>query len=979
MFFSLSREKILSKSAYQKLLILSIVLYTHYKAGNMENTKKNSILIVDDEKINLEVLNSILSPEYNIYMTKSGVSALDLARNNEPNLILLDIIMPDMSGFDVLAQLKSSEKTRHIPVIIITGLNSNEDEEKGLALGAADFIHKPLTTNIVKARVRNQIQIINQIHAIEESAKEKEAIVDNHMGVIWSVDNTGKIISFNGQYLKSIGISPTDLVNKNIEVARAKNRHPDIIDNIEKTFREKRPQDWQSEVDGVIFRSHTEPLPDKDGNIIKIVGSSDNITELVMLHRQLEASAKAAESANRTKSIFLAKMSHEIRTPLNAVLGISEIQLQNEALPQDVKEAFTRIFNSGDLLLGIINDILDMSKIEAGKMELTPARYDVSSVINDIVFLNMIKYESKPIEFNLQVGENIPSELIGDELRIKQILNNLLSNAFKYTKAGEVELSINAEDTPDSGGNVTLIFRVRDTGQGMTPEQIGKLFEEYSRFNLETNRMTEGTGLGMGITQNLIHMMNGEISAESEVGKGSLFTVRLPQGNTGAPILGKEGAENLRQFRIINEAKMKKIQIVRKPIPFGKVLVVDDMEMNLYVSKGMLSPYGLQIDTALSGPEAIEKIKHISYDLVFMDHMMPVMDGIEATREIRKLGKEYETLPIVALTANAVSGVKEMFLANGFDGFLSKPISAQGLDDILKEWMSPEKITQGAKAETADADKTNDSFLDDIGKISEINAEIGLNQLSGDKNTYRSTLEIFHKRLIPECNNMASSLDLKDLNNFMVSVHAMKSMLAIIGALTMSEAALDLETASKNNEIDFCTQRFPKFKEKLLSLHRKLFVVLHGEQKETEPSASATTGVSSAPPAAVKFQAGKVLIVDDMEMLLFVIKEKLLPYGLDVDMATSGREAIDKIRNDTYNLVFMDHLMPEMDGIEATLEIRKLGKEYEKLPVIALTANTDSGVKEMFLANGFNGFLSKPVVKQKLEEVLKEWLPVEQP
>ena len=945
----------------------------------MENTEKNSILIVDDEKINLEVLNNVLSPEYNIYMTKSGVSALDIARSNAPDLILLDIVMPDMNGFDVLAQLKSSDKTRPIPVIIITGLNSNEDEEKGLALGAADFIHKPLTTNIVKSRVKNQIQIINQIRVIKENAREKEAIVDNHMGVIWSVDNKGKILSFNGQYLKSIGISSTDLVDKNIEVARAKNRHPDIIDNIEKTFREKRPQDWQSEVNGVIFRSHTTPLPDRDGNITKIVGSSDNITELIGLQKDLEVSVKAAESANRAKSIFLARMSHEIRTPLNAVLGISEIQLQNEALPQDVKEAFTRIFNSGDLLLGIINDILDMSKIEAGKMELMPARYDVSSMINDTVFLNMIKYESKPIDFSLQVDEHVPSELIGDELRIKQILNNLLSNAYKYTKAGKVELSIGAEHSTDSSDDVTLILSVRDTGQGMTKEQLDKLFEEYSRFNMEANRMTEGTGLGMGITQNLIHMMNGEISTESEAGKGSLFIVRLPQGKTGAPALGKEGAEKLRQFRKNNEAKMKKTQIVREPIPFGKVLVVDDMEMNLYVSRGMLSPYGLQIDTALSGHEAIEKIKSGAYDLVFMDHMMPVMDGIEATQEIRKLGKEYETLPIIALTANAVSGVKEMFLANGFNGFLSKPISVQGLDDILREWMLSEKITRKAKPKTAGADmdtagKTNDSFLDDIGKISEINSKVGLSQLSGDKNTYRNTLGIFHKRLVPECNNMTSSLDAKDLNNFMVSVHAMKSMCAIIGALSLSEAALDLETASRKGEFDFCAQRFPELREKLLSLHRKLSAIFQDEQEKTEP---AKTPAETAAP--IKFKAGKVLIVDDMEMLLYVIKEKLMLYGLEVDMATSGREAISLIKHDTYNIVFMDHLMPDMDGVDTTLEIRKLGKEYEKLPVIALTANKDSGVKEMFLANGFNGFLSKPVDKHKLEEVLKEWLPLEQP
>ena len=836
----------------------------------MENTGKNSILIVDDEPLNIRILRDILGPEYKIYMTTNGASVIDITDEYMPDLILLDIVMPKISGFDVLERLKASEKTKGIPVIIITGLDSVEDEEKGLALDAADFIHKPFSVNIVKSRVRNQIQIVNQIRTIKQGAKD------------------------------------------------------------------------------------------------------------------LEAAVEAAETANRTKSAFLAKMSHEIRTPLNAILGISEIQLQNENDHQDpkkIKEAFTRISNSGDLLLGIINDILDMSKIEAGKLELIQARYDVASLISDTVFLNMIKYENKPINFTLKVDENVLSALFGDELRIKQILNNLLSNAFKYTASGEVELSVGAEF---SGDAVTLVFTVRDTGQGMTAEQIARLFNEYSRFNLEANRTTEGTGLGMSITQNLIHMMNGEIQVESKPGSGSLFTVRLPQGNVGAPALGKEVTERLSCFRSGYEAKMKKTHIMRDTIPDGKVLVVDDMEMNLYVVRGMLAPYGLKIDTASSGFEAIEKVKSNDYDIVFMDHMMPKMDGIEATMEIRKLGTRYGKLPIVALTANAVSGMREMFLSNGFNGFVSKPIDMRELDATIKEFMPPEKITRSVEPKTTDGDKKYDGFLDDVGKIDEINVETGLDQLSGDINMYHSTLEIFYKFLAPECEKMAGSLEANDINSFTISVHAMKSMLAVIGAAALSKAAFDLETASKKSDRDFCTQSFPPFKEKLLSLEKKLSVIFNSAREEKESGGTENLRLNTEKMPAVpaeaplKFQAGKVLVVDDMEMHLFVIKKKLLNYGLEVDTAASGSEAIDKLKLGTYSLVFMDHLMPGMDGIETTMEIRKLGKEYGKLPVIALAANTDSGVREVFLANGFNDFLLKPVAKQKLEEVLKEWLPAEQ-
>ena len=949
----------------------------------MDNIEKNSILIVDDEVINLEVLRGILGAEYTIYVTKSGVSALEIAGNYMPDLILLDINIPDMNGFDVLKALKTSEKTREIPVIIITGLGRYENEEKGLELEAVDFIRKPFNTKVVQARIRNHMQIINQFRAIKQythnvqlTISKMEAIVNNFSGVIWSVDDKGVITSFNGQYLNTIGLSPSFLVGKNIDAARAKGRHIDIIDNIEKTFREG-PQDWQSEVGDVVFRSHTALLRDIDGSTMGVVGSSYDVTELVKLHQELEAAVKTAEVANRSKSSFLARMSHEIRTPLNAVLGISEIQLQNELITQDVKEAFARIFNSGNLLLGIINDILDMSKIEAGKLELIKARYDVSSMINDTVFLNMIKNENKPIEFILNVDENIPSELFGDELRIKQILNNLLSNAFKYTREGEVELSIEAKYSSDSSKEksndlVTLVFKVRDTGPGMTGEQLSRLFDEYSRFNLEANRMTEGTGLGMGITQNLLYLMNGEIFVESEPGKGSLFTVRLPQGKTGDAVLGREAVEKLRQFRQNYETKTKNIHILREMLPFGKVLVVDDMDMNLYVTNGLLSLYGLQIDTASSGYEAVDKIKRNTYDLVFMDHMMPGMDGIETTREIRKWENEkYKRkngelpearLPIIALTANAVSGVREMFMAAGFDGFLSKPIPAQDLDKVIKEWLSPEKIAPGDKPEAADTDKAYDSFLDAVGKTGEIDTGVGLGHLSGDKDGYRVTLEMFHEKIIPECNKMSSLLDAKDLNRFRISIHAMKSMLAVIGALVLSKEAFELETASNNKEIDFCTQRFPQFKEKLMSVHKKLSIVF------------SATGVK-VESAVEKPKTARVLVVDDMDMMLYIVKEQLLRYGLQVDTATSGHEAVEKTKYNAYDLVFMDHLMPEMDGIEASGKIRKLKAENDKLPIIVLTANAGSDVKEKFLADGFNGFLSKPVVKQELEEILRKWLP----
>jgi CheY-like chemotaxis protein len=378
-------------------------------------------------------------------------------------------------------------------------------------------------------------------------------------------------------------------------------------------------------------------------------------------------------------------MSHEIRTPMNAILGITQIHLRNTALPADIKGAFSTIYNSGMLLLGIINDILDLSKIEAGKMELVQAKYDVAGMINDAAQMTMLWIENKALTFVLHVDENIPSALYGDELRIKQILNNLLSNAFKYTDKGSITLSVAAESGSGvENSDITLAFRVEDTGQGMTAQQVQSLFAEYSRFNLEANRAIQGAGLGMSITQKFIRLMHGEIFVESEPGKGSTFTVHLPQKVVGTGVLGKELARSLMHFdRAKHTLEADNPQIAYEPMPYGRVLVVDDVDINLYVAEGVMSPYELSIDVALSGVEAIAKIQSGNvYDIVFMDYMMPQMDGVEATKILRASGY---TRPIVALSANALNEQVAMFLANGFDDFIAKPIDAQQIDALLNK------------------------------------------------------------------------------------------------------------------------------------------------------------------------------------------------------------------------------------------------------------------------------------------------------
>ncbi|WP_461246316.1 ATP-binding protein [Treponema sp. R6D11] len=535
-----------------------------------------------------------------------------------------------------------------------------------------------------------------------------------------------------------------------------------------------------------IYRNTSRYMEWSDGRIVLIQHSVD-INELITAKEQ-------AVTANNAKSNFLAKMSHEIRTPMNAILGITEIQLQNQKLPDDIHEALEKINNSGYLLLGIINNILDMSKIESGKLELSISSYDFPSLVNDTIHINVILYENKPIKFTLNVDENIPLRLLGDELRIKQIINNLLSNAFKYTDEGEISISINAEYQEDPS-LVTLVFRIADTGQGMTAEQIAKLYDEFTRFNTDVNSKVEGTGLGMSITKQLVLLMNGQIDVKSEPGKGSEFTVRLPQKIDSDGVLGKEMAEEINNLHTANLSKTgKKTQIVCEYMPYGRVLIVDDVETNLYVARGLMAPYGLSIETAKSGFEMIEKIKNGAvFDIIFLDHFMPKMDGIEAAKIIREMGY---TNPIIALTANAIAGQAEIFLENGFDGFISKPIDIRQLNAILNKLIRDKYPTEVVEAARKQANTITRNT-----EVTPSEPELRAILARDAENSYSRIKAIF-------ANSFRRS---DDIRQYIIDVHSMKSALANMKEEEASAFARKLEMAGRAKEIQVMLDETPVF------------------------------------------------------------------------------------------------------------------------------------------------------------------------
>ena len=721
--------------------------------------------------------------------------------------------------------------------------------------------------------------------------------------------------------------------------------------------------------------------------ITPIIQRNTQIGTIVLLKdiTQSKLLIESAKAASIAKSNFLAKMSHEIRTPMNAIIGMTELAIR-ETDPYAKNSHILTIKQAGSNLLAIINDILDFSKIETGKLEIVPVNYTFTSLLNDVISIIRMRIIDLQIRFAVNIDRNIPNKLFGDETRIRQALLNVLNNAVKYTEKGFVSLIVNGEIKDSS--NITIVMEVMDSGRGIKENDIKNLFTDFTQFDLEKNRGIEGVGLGLSITNSIITAMGGSINVQSQYGKGSLFTLTIPQKYLNREVLAS--VENPREKKVLiyerrvlyansiiftidnldvpcelvtgdselqdklkntkysflfisfqlykrnkdtilqygNNVKVvvlsefgetipdKNLSVLAMPVysttisnilngitesfsynnsteviarftaPDAKVLIVDDINTNLKVAKGLLLPYKIEADLCKNGKEAVAAIQAHRYDLVFMDQKMPEMDGVEATGFIRNLGKTdayYKDLPIVALTANAIAGTEDFLLKTGFNDFLSKPIDTVKLNLILEKWIPVEKqkiLTQNV-FDTID-EKTVDIDGVDVSK--------GVSFSGGTMSGYMDTLTVFYDDGIKKINQIKTCLETDNLPLYTTHVHGLKSAAALIGADNLSALAKALEIAGDQGDMTYIEAHNPYFLQNMESLLDKIndFLITAAKNSKTETFINTEmlkSKLSELNTALVNFDAGG----------MNTIIESLLELTQDTDIHPAIRKISDKI------------------------------------------------------------------------------------
>ena len=676
-------------------------------------------------------------------------------------------------------------------------------------------------------------------------------IVTNMLEGVMVISMKGKITMLNPAAERMLGLTQEDIGDSFINVFFTREGTDAFTEAILDTVYEKEkvsnmPVDYLLEGETRNLSLTTSYIHnDGEKSVVVVMEDVTELNELRdaqtaldkirKLNREYEKAKDEAIRANEAKSLFLSNMSHEIRTPINAVLGMNEMILR-ECADRQILSYAANIRSSGKTLLFLINDILDMSKIESGKMEIVRVEYEPENLMMDLWNVIYLRAQEKGLAIRFSLDETLPRVLYGDDVRIKQIVTNLLTNAVKYTPQGSIEMKVAYERS--GGEELCLMISVADTGMGIRKEDMGKLFESFQRLDEEKNRNIEGTGLGMNITMSLLKLMDGEMKVESEYGEGSVFTVTIPQRIVCDEPVGD--FESIRKRR--EESLAGKQQFFEAPE--ASVLVVDDNSMNLTVFQSLLKRTKMKITTADSGKKCLELVKKEPYHIIFMDHMMPEMDGIETLHEIRKLADfPNKDTPVIVLTANALSGAREGYLKEGFADFLTKPIDGDLLEQTVEKYLPDELVHRTEEAGEAPFEESvridHDHFL-----TYDISVENGLTYAKGDLDIYLELARLFLRDRGKQ-EVMRQLLREGNSKDYAILVHGLKGNARTLGADRLADMAFVHEKESKAGNADYADSHFEELLgvwENTLAGFEELLSVCGKEESDKYAAAAAADG-----------------------------------------------------------------------------------------------------------------------------------------